>query len=107
GVAVNCPASPKGVQGHMARYAFSGPGFFNFDAAAFRRFSIREGMGLEFRLEAFSVTNTPQFSNPNTDITTPSFGKIKGVDGGNRSLEMGARFHFCPSRLTPQAENAP
>ena len=94
GVAVNCPASPNGVQGNMARYAFSGPGFFNFDAAAFRRFSIREGMGLEFRLEAFSVTNTPQFSNPNADITNPSFGKIKGVDGGNRSLEMGARFYF-------------
>jgi len=83
-----------GVQGNMARYAFSGPGFFNFDAAAFRRFSIREGMGLEFRLEAFSVTNTPQFSNPNTDITNPSFGKIKGVDGGNRSIEMSARFYF-------------
>ena len=94
GVAVNCPASANGVQGNMARYAFSGPGFFNFDAAAFRRFSIREGMGLEFRLEAFSVTNTPQFSNPNTDITNPSFGKVKGVDGGNRSLEMGARFYF-------------
>lgn len=94
GVAVNCPASPNGVQGNVARYAFSGPGFFNFDAAAFRRFSIREGMGLEFRLEAFSVTNTPQFSNPNADITNSSFGKVKGVDGGNRSLEMGARFYF-------------
>src|SRR6266436_4410036 len=94
GVAVNCPASPNGVQGNMARYAFSGPGFFNFDAAAFRRFSIREGIGLEFRLEAFSVTNTPQFSNPNTDITNSSFGKIKGVDGGNRSIEMSARFYF-------------
>jgi hypothetical protein len=83
-----------GVQGNMARYAFSGPGFFNFDAAASRRFSIREGIGLEFRLEAFSVTNTPQFSNPNTDITNASFGKVKGVDGGNRSIEMSARFYF-------------
>jgi len=94
GVAVNCPATANGVQGNMARYAFSGPGFFNFDAAAFRRVSIRERMGLEFRLEAFSVTNTPQFSNPNTDITNNSFGKVKGVDGGNRSLEMGLRFYF-------------
>jgi len=94
GVAVNCPATANGVQGNMARYAFSGPGFFNFDAAAFRRFSIREGIGLEFRLEAFSVTNTPQFSNPNTDITNSNFGKVKGVDGGNRSIEMSARFYF-------------
>jgi len=51
-------------------------------------------MGLEFRLEAFSVTNTPQFSNPNTDIRNSSFGKVKGVDGGNRSIEMSARFYF-------------
>ncbi len=71
GVAVNCPASANGVQGNMARY-----------------------VGLELRLEAFSVTNTPQFSNPNTDITNNSFGKVKGVDGGNRSLEMGLRFYF-------------
>jgi Carboxypeptidase regulatory-like domain/TonB dependent receptor len=94
GVAVNCPASANGVQGNMARYAFSGPGFFTFDASAFRRFPIREGMGLEFRVEAFSVTNTPIFSNPNTDITASTFGKVKGVDGGNRSLEMGLRFYF-------------
>jgi hypothetical protein len=51
-------------------------------------------MGLEFRMEAFSLTNTPQFSNPSVDITSSNFGKVTGVDGGNRILEMSARFTF-------------
>jgi hypothetical protein len=90
GAPAGCPTSPAGVLGNMVRYNFSGPGFFNLDAAVFRRFPIRERMGVEFRMEAFSVTNTPQFSTPNTDITNAAFGKIKGVDGGNRALEMSA-----------------
>src|SRR5258708_19222270 len=50
GVAVNCPASSNGVQGNMARYAFSAPGFFNFDAAPFRRFSIPQAPRFAFNL---------------------------------------------------------
>jgi hypothetical protein len=94
GASVNCPATANGVLGNMKRYSFSGPGFFNLDAAVYRRFPIRERMGLEFRVEAFSVTNTPQFSAPNADITNSAFGFVKGVDGGNRSLELSARFTF-------------
>ena len=80
--------------GNMKRYAFTGPGFFNFDASAFRRFPMGERVGLEIRAEAFSLTNTPQFSTPITDITNSSFGRVKGVDGGNRVMELGARISF-------------
>jgi hypothetical protein len=84
----------NGVLGNMKRYEFTGPGFFNLDAAAFRRFPIGERMGFEFRLEAFSVTNTPQFSDPDTNRPDANFGLIKGVNGGNRSLEFSGRFSF-------------
>jgi len=67
--------------------------FLHFDAAAFGRFSIREGIGLEFRLEAFSVTNTPQFSNPIRTLRTLTSVRLR-CDGGNRSIEMSARFYF-------------
>jgi len=88
----------------MRRYQFSGPGFFNLDAGISRKFPIRERMGLEFRAEAFSVTNTPHFSNPDTDIThlTTTFGHITGtgttnnqaIGDGNRTVELSARFSF-------------
>ena len=75
----------------------------HLDAALFRNFPIREKMGLEFRAEAFSVTNTPHFSNPQTLLTSPSFGYIKGtgdqngagtVGDGNRVLELSGKFYF-------------
>lgn len=91
-----------GVLGNLRRYAFGGPGFFNLDAAVFRHFPIGERMGLEFRAEAFSVTNTPHFSNPDTSFTSPTFGRITGtgsannqsIGDGNRTMELSARFTF-------------
>ena len=104
GFVMRCPVVANGVLGNMARYALSGPGVFNLDAGVFRSFPIGERMGLEFKAEAFSVTNTPHFSNPDTDIThlTTTFGHItgtgstnsQGIGDGNRSLELSAKFTF-------------
>jgi outer membrane receptor protein involved in Fe transport len=80
--------------GNMKRYEFTGPGFFNLDAGVFRHFPIGERVGLELRAESFSVTNTPQFSLPNTSRTSPDFGHIIGVDGGNRSVQFAAKVTF-------------
>ncbi len=91
-----------GVLGNLKRYQFSGPAFFNLDAAVFRNIPIGERMGFELRAEAFSVTNTPHFNNPDTSFTSPTFGKITGtgsvnsqnVGDGNRVLELSAKFSF-------------
>ena len=40
-----------------------------------------------------SVVNTPQWGNPNTDITSSNFGKITGA-GGARSIQLGAKLTF-------------
>src|SRR2546422_317528 len=89
---------PDNALGTAPRLAFSGPGLVNLDASLFRRFSIKERAGLEFRAEAFSVTNTPQFSNPITNIKSSSFGVVTstrgGGGGGNRSIQFGAKKTF-------------
>jgi hypothetical protein len=91
----------NGVLGNMRRYQFAGPGLFNLDAAVFRTFPIGEKMGFEFRAEAFSVTNTPHFSNPSVSLTSATFGRITGtsdqgsnVGDGNRVMELSAKFTF-------------
>ncbi|MDQ1468894.1 MAG: hypothetical protein QOJ99_374, partial [Bryobacterales bacterium] len=93
------PTAP-GVFGNTGRNIMSGPGFYNLDASLFKVLSIRERYKLEFRGEAFSLTNTPQFNNPNTGVNNynadPSkntFGVITGASGG-RSLQMGVRLTF-------------
>lgn len=99
--AAGCPVTQNGVLGNMKRYQFAGPRLFNLDAAVFRNFPVKERMGLEFRAEAFSVTNTPHFSNPSTSITSATFGRITGtgdqgspVGDGNRVVELSAKFTF-------------
>jgi len=49
---------------------------------------------MEIRGEAFSVTNTPQFSRPTTDVSNANYGYITGVDGGARGLQLGAKITF-------------
>src|SRR5205823_658644 len=89
-----------GLFGNSGRNIFDGPGFFNLDASIFKVISMRERYKLEIRGEAFGVTNTPQFSNPNTSVSNynvdpakNSFGVVKGA-GGGRALQLGMRFIF-------------
>jgi hypothetical protein len=89
-----------GVFGNTGRNIMNGPGFYNLDASLFKVFSFRERFKLEIRGEAFSVTNTPQFGNPNTGVNNynadPSkntFGVITGA-GGGRGMQLGARMTF-------------
>ena len=91
----SCPAVPNGTVGNMSRFQFAGPRYFNLDAAMFKRFPIRERVGLEFRAEAFSVTNTPIFDQPNANASDAAgFGHITGTIGGNRTVELGAKLTF-------------
>src|SRR5262249_39622100 len=46
--APDCPG-PTCRVGNIARRTFTGPGLFNLDGSVFRRFAIKERIGLEFR----------------------------------------------------------
>jgi hypothetical protein len=84
--------------GNVGRNAASGPKFYNLDASLFKQFRFTERWQLEFRAEAFAVTNTPgwQLANPNTNVNDPNFGLIRGTrDGaGNRQIQLGAKLVF-------------
>jgi len=90
-----CPAVPNGTAGNMSRFKFAGPRYFNLDAAIFKRFPVTERVGLEFRAEAFSVTNSPIFDQPNANASDAvGFGHVTGTIGGNRAVELGAKLTF-------------
>jgi hypothetical protein len=86
--------------GNVGRNYLSGPDFFNLDAALSKSIRFTERFSLDLRLEAFGVTNTPQFffaSNggtaAGTTLGSSSFGDITSATGG-RTLQLGAKFNF-------------
>jgi hypothetical protein len=84
----------NGVMGNVRRYSFAGPNLFNLDAGLSRRFTVTERLGVEIRAEAFSLTNSPQFDQPNANASDINFGLIKNTVGGSRTMQLGAKITF-------------
>jgi hypothetical protein len=76
---------------------FNGPGFYDLDFSLFKNIDISERFKLQLRAEAFNSTNTPQYGNPGTNITTSTFGRVTGYCGnscGARDLQLGVKVFF-------------
>jgi hypothetical protein len=52
--------------GDTGRNAYWGPHVFTSDAAIMKAWNLGEGIKLQFRWEAFNVTNHPNFANPDS-----------------------------------------
>jgi hypothetical protein len=72
---------------------YRGPNLVNEDATLMKNFSITERKYVQLRLEAYSVTNSPQWGNPDTGFGGTSFGQITSA-GGARSVQVAAKFYF-------------
>ena len=90
--------SPLGGSPLVAR----GPHFNNLDFSLFKQFSIERVGQLEFRAEAFNLTNTPQFGQPgNTGGFTSTgpgnpngFSAITGLRNNPRYLQFALKLYF-------------
>ena len=86
------------AQGNMRRNSGpEGPGFWQLDGALFKRFTISGSRYAEFRVDAFNVTNSVRWGNPDTGFsiaTGNTFGQITGTTGSQRTLRFGGRFVF-------------
>ena len=91
-------AAAAGVQGNMKRHSGpDGPGFWQLDGSLFKRFGLGGSRYGEFRVDAYNVTNSVRWANPNTGFSTATgntFGQITGTTGSQRSIRFGGRFAF-------------
>jgi hypothetical protein len=86
--------------GSSGRNIVRGPGLVNLDASIFRDFGITEQLKLQFRAEAFNVSNTPAFNNPGATVTSATrnaAGMITNLGGyteitGAQNTERQFRF---------------
>src|SRR6266487_1138942 len=85
-----------GVQGNMKRHSGpEGPGFWQLDSSLFKKFALGGSRYGEVRIDAYNVTNSVRWGNPNTGFSTATgnnFGTITGTNGSQRSVRFGARI---------------
>jgi hypothetical protein len=91
--------------GSGGRNILRGPGVINNDLSLFRDFSITERLKMTFKAEAFNLTNTPHFGNPDggtnngfsnsanvNDSTFMVISTSAGTLADQRSIRFGLRF---------------
>lgn len=86
-------AQPVYTYGNLARNALHGPGRESLDLAIHREFTPTERTRLEFRAEAFNVTNTAAFSAPGASFGSSTFGVISSA-GLPRNIQLGLKLLF-------------
>jgi len=72
---------------------YRGPSLINEDATLMKNFYLRDKKYVQLRLEAYSVTNSPQWGLPDTGFGNTTFGQIT-TSGGNRSVQVAGKFYF-------------
>ena len=94
-------ARPANGQYGNAANSIRGPGIFQLDTGLTRKFAIREGQSVEFRAEAFNLTNHVNPNNPSLLLNSQTFGKITSAGdpritgpGDPRIMQLALKYVF-------------
>jgi hypothetical protein len=83
--------------GNSATGVVDGPPQANMDLAISKRFLSNwphEKCEIQFRAEFFNALNHPQFSNPDANFTSPTFGVISSTSVNARVGQLAIRLSF-------------
>ena len=82
--------------GNLGRNTLVGPGFAQFDFGGYKNFMITELIRLQFRFEAFNITNHVNFGLPDSNFDDPvgTFGRITGLSGRPREEQVSLKLIF-------------
>jgi hypothetical protein len=83
--------------GNSATGLATGPGQANLDVALSKTQTLpwfHERTGLELRAELFNAPNHPQFANPDTNSSSPTFGEISSTSVSARIAQLALKFSF-------------
>jgi Carboxypeptidase regulatory-like domain/TonB dependent receptor len=94
-------APAAGTEGNLPRNFLRGPGIWQTDVGLQKQMPLTERVQLLFRVEAFNLFNRAQYGQPQSDITSPTFGYILNTvntgpvgTGTPRQLQFMLRLNF-------------
>lgn len=92
-LAPQCFAQPApGFFGDSGFNILTGPGINNWDAAIHKSFAIHESAQLQFRAEFFNAWNHAQFANPQSSVTSGTFGQVNSTQEPAREIQFALKL---------------
>jgi hypothetical protein len=79
--------------GNVHRNTLRSDWYRDLDLSIFRKFTI-ERVQLEFRAEAFNLTNTPVWASPNGTLNGATFGQVLSTASTQRELQLALKISF-------------
>jgi hypothetical protein len=86
--------APTDSRGSLGFDTFRRGGIRNMNAELARSWTLRSEWQATFRAESINFFNTPQFANPNPDLSSPAFGKITNTLNEGRSFQFTLQLRF-------------
>jgi hypothetical protein len=85
-----------GTAGDAPNFSEYGPHQRRVDLSLFKDFALLRETKLQFRAEAYNITNTPNFAAPSGAFETPPFGEITSTAGNEtpRQLQFALKMLF-------------
>lgn len=85
-----------GTAGDARQFSEYGPHQRSVNLSLFKNFAIYGHTKLQFRVETFNITNTPNFANPSGAYGTPEFGKISSTatNQNPREIQLAMKLSF-------------
>lgn len=82
-----------GTFGSSGKNILRAPNFFDTDMGLLKQNKITERTSLQFRAEFFNLFNNVNFSGPNNNLSSSSFGQITSA-GSPRILQLALKLNF-------------
>jgi hypothetical protein len=81
-------------RGSLGRSTFRRGGIRNVNASVGKTWKLKADKLLTLRAESFNLSNTPQFAEPNADLSSPAFGLITNTLNDGRSFSFTVQVKF-------------
>lgn len=85
---------PRYSFGNFGRNALRSDWGRDLDMSVFKTFPLTEQMKLEFRAEAFNLTNTAEFAIPQNVVNSSGFGAVTSTANVPRQLQFALKIQF-------------